>query len=84
VGIWIIPYAPCSVKVLAPDGEVNNLDDTMRKKEEGNCIGGEIVDIGALEHQIHGAQAELQQQQEEIHLEKIKFIAYGQLSTPQP
>jgi len=56
----------------------------MRKKEEGNCIGGEIVDIGALEHQIHGAQAELQQQQEEIHLEKIKFIAYGQLSTPQP
>jgi DNA-binding transcriptional LysR family regulator len=50
VGIWIIPYAPCSVEVLAPDGEVNNLDDTMREKEEGNRIGGEIVDIGALEH----------------------------------
>jgi len=55
MGIWVIPYAPCSIKVLAPDGEVNDLDDAMREKEEGNRIGREIVDIGALYHQIYGA-----------------------------
>lgn len=63
VGIRIVPYRPRSVEVLAPDGEVNDLDDAVREEEEGNRVGREIVDVGALDDQIHRAQTELQQQQ---------------------
>jgi len=63
MGIRIVPYRPSSVKVLAPDGEINDLDDAVREEEEGDRVGREIVDVGALDDQIHRAQTELQQQQ---------------------
>lgn len=57
--IRIVPYRPRSVKVLAPDSEVNDLDDAVREEKEGDRVGREIVDVGALNDQIHRAQAEL-------------------------
>jgi len=47
--IRIVPYRPRSVKVLAPDSEINDLDDTVREEKESNCVGREIVDVGAFD-----------------------------------
>lgn len=60
MGIRIVPYRPRSVEVLTPNGEVNDLDDAVREEEESDRIGREIVDVGALDYQIHRAQTELQ------------------------
>lgn len=73
MGIRIVPYRPGSVEVLASDGEVNDLDDAVREEEHRDRIGREIVDIGALDYQIHAAQTELQQQQKQVHLKRAKF-----------
>lgn len=62
MGIRIIPYPPRFVEIFAPHGKVNDLDDAVREEEEGDRVGREIIDIGALDYQIHGAQTELQQQ----------------------
>lgn len=69
--IRIVPYSPHFVEILAPHGKVDDLDDAVREEEEGDRVGREIIDIGALDYQIHSAQTELQQQQEQIHLERI-------------
>lgn len=70
MGIGIVPYRPRSVEVLAPDSEVDDLDDAVREEEEGDRVRREIVDVGALDYEIHGAQAELQQQKEQVYLNK--------------
>lgn len=70
MGIGIVPYRPRSVKILAPNREVTDLDDAVREEEQSNRVGREIVHVGALDYQIHRAQAELQQQHEQVHLEK--------------
>jgi len=59
MGIRIVPYRPRSIKVLAPDGEVNELDDAVCEEQEGDRVGRKIVDVGALDDQIHRAQTEL-------------------------
>lgn len=64
MGIRIVPYRPRSVEIFAPDGEVDEFDDAVREEEEGDRVGREIVDVGALDYQIHSTHTKLQQQEE--------------------